>query len=120
MGLTIGVDLGGTKVAAAVVDEAGTILGRTRTETPSTGADPTIDAILSGVKELRSQHPEVEAVCVAAPGFIDAARATVLFLTNLMGWRHRPPVTAFSKGGRRGGRQPPAHHFALSMGGSCR
>ncbi|RZS89535.1 glucokinase [Motilibacter rhizosphaerae] len=90
MGLTIGVDLGGTKVAAAVVDEEGRIHARTRQSTPATGADATIGAILGAVRELREQHPDVEAVCVAAPGFIDEQRATVLFLTNLGGWRHRP------------------------------
>ena len=90
MGLTIGVDLGGTKVAAAVVDDDGVILARTRAETPSTGADPTVNAILAAVKELRDQYAQVEAVCIAAPGFIDEQRATVLFLTNLSGWRFRP------------------------------
>ena len=32
--LTIGVDVGGTKVAAGVVDEAGQILAHTRLDTP--------------------------------------------------------------------------------------
>ncbi|NHC45628.1 ROK family glucokinase [Motilibacter aurantiacus] len=90
MGLTIGVDLGGTKVAAAVVDEDGTIVARTRSETPNTGADATVGAILEAVRGLREQHPQVEAVGVGAPGFIDERRSTVLFLTNLAGWRHRP------------------------------
>ncbi|RKS74062.1 glucokinase [Motilibacter peucedani] len=89
MGLTIGVDLGGTKVAAAVVDEKGAILARTRAETPP-GAENTVGAILAAVKELREQHPDIEAVGVGAPGFIDERRSTVLFLTNLAGWRHRP------------------------------
>jgi glucokinase len=35
MGLTIGVDVGGTKIAGGVVDEAGKILSRTRRTTPS-------------------------------------------------------------------------------------
>jgi glucokinase len=36
MGLTIGVDIGGTKVAAGVVDEDGRILARVRRDTPLT------------------------------------------------------------------------------------
>jgi glucokinase len=37
MGLTIGVDIGGTKIAAGVVDESGQVLSRARRDTPSHG-----------------------------------------------------------------------------------
>ena len=40
----LGIDLGGTNVAAAVVDDAGTILGRASLPTPR-GVEPVADAM---------------------------------------------------------------------------
>ncbi len=88
MGLTIGVDVGGTKVAVGVVDEAGTIIAQTRRPTPSTSPDDVEHTIADLVSELRLSH-EVEAVGIGAAGFIDADRSTVLFAPNLA-WRDEP------------------------------
>ena len=86
--LTIGVDVGGTKVAAGVVDEAGTILARTRQPTPSASPSDVEDVIAACVAELRKEH-EVEAVGVGAAGFIDADRSRVFVAPNLS-WRDEP------------------------------
>ncbi|MBV2153613.1 ROK family glucokinase [Kitasatospora sp. SUK 42] len=88
MALTIGVDVGGTKIAAGVVDDAGAILARTRVPTP---ADPqwAVDAIAQAVRELKEQHPDVTAVGVGAPGFVDSNRSTVIFAPNI-DWENEP------------------------------
>lgn len=86
--LTIGVDVGGTKVAAGVVDETGAILARTRHDTPSSTPSDVEDVIASCVAELRQEH-EVAAVGIGAAGFIDAERSRVLFAPNLS-WRDEP------------------------------
>jgi glucokinase len=86
--LAIGVDVGGTKVAAGVVDEAGRILARTRRPTPSTSPGDVERTIADVVAELRADH-EVQAVGIGAAGFIDTERATVLFAPNLA-WRDEP------------------------------
>ena len=44
MSLTIGVDVGGTKIAAGVVDEYGQILARARRDSPATDSDAIEDA----------------------------------------------------------------------------
>src|SRR5919206_1062721 len=88
MGLTVGVDVGGTKVAAGVVDESGKILARARTDTPSTSPSATQYMIVEAVEQLRRDH-DVEAVGVGAAGFIDERRSTVLFAPNLA-WRNEP------------------------------
>jgi glucokinase len=85
MGLTIGVDIGGTKIAAGVVDEHGSILETSTVPTPPT-ADGVIDAIADAVRAASSGH-EVDAVGIGAPGYVDDKRATVLFTPNLS-WRH--------------------------------
>jgi glucokinase len=92
--LTIGVDVGGTKVAAGVVDEQGQILGRTRHGTPSASPADVEDVIAVCVEELRRDH-EVEAVGVGAAGFIDADRSRVLVAPNLS-WRDEPLRDAVS------------------------
>ena len=45
MALTIGVDVGGTKVAAGVVDKGGQILEKVRRPTPSTNPQETAETI---------------------------------------------------------------------------
>ncbi|WP_157180755.1 ROK family glucokinase [Actinopolymorpha alba] len=86
--LTIGVDVGGTKTAAGVVDEHGAIIRDARRETPATSPSEIIAAIGDLVEELRGDH-EVEAIGVGAAGFVDAKRSTVLFAPNLA-WREEP------------------------------
>lgn len=88
MPLTIGVDVGGTKVAAGVVDEDGRVLARTRRPTPGTSPKHVEDTIAAVVTDLRTEH-DVVAVGVGAAGFIDADRARVLFAPNLA-WRDEP------------------------------
>ncbi|GAA3067125.1 ROK family glucokinase [Streptomyces olivoverticillatus] len=77
MGLTIGVDIGGTKIAAGVVDEEGSILATCKVPTPGT-PEGVIDAIADAVRTV-SEGFEVEAVGIGAAGYVDDKRATVLF-----------------------------------------
>ena len=88
MGLTIGVDIGGTKIAAGVVDESGRVLRTTRRETPAGDTAATEDAIVGAIAELREGH-EVEAVGLGAAGFVDPDRSIVVFAPNLA-WRDEP------------------------------
>jgi glucokinase len=87
-GLHIGVDVGGTKIAAGVVDGSGKILTSTHRPSPAGDAVRTLDAILDAVRELRETH-DVLALGVAAAGFVDAERAVVMFAPNLA-WRDEP------------------------------
>ena len=85
MGLTIGVDIGGTKIAAGVVDEEGTILETCKVPTPST-PEGVIDAIADAVRTVSATH-QIDAVGIGAAGYVDDKRATVLFAPNI-NWRH--------------------------------
>ncbi len=88
--LTVGVDIGGTKVAAGVVTPGGRVLARLRTETPERSKSPSVveDTIVSVVSELRGEYP-VRAVGVGAAGFVDERRSRVLFAPHLS-WREEP------------------------------
>jgi glucokinase len=87
MGLTIGVDIGGTKIAAGVVDEEGSILETVKVPTPPT-PEGVVDAIAAAVRDVSANHA-VEAVGIGAAGYVDDKRATVLFAPNI-NWRHEP------------------------------
>jgi glucokinase len=87
MGLTIGVDIGGTKIAAGVVDEEGSILETVKVPTPPT-PEGVVDAIAAAVRDVSVSHA-VEAVGIGAAGYVDDKRATVLFAPNI-NWRHEP------------------------------
>jgi len=89
MSLTIGVDVGGTKVAGGVVDEDGGIAAQHRVHTPARDAEATTSAITAVIETLRVDR-EVEAVGIGIAGFVDAARSTVYFAPNLLGWRNGP------------------------------
>ncbi|MFK4791092.1 ROK family glucokinase [Microbacterium sp. ZW T5_56] len=85
--LTIGIDIGGTKIAGGVVTEDGELLSPRRTPTPANSAGIE-DAVAAMVGDLRTEH-EVGAVGVAAAGFIDRGRAVVTYAANLA-WRNEP------------------------------
>ncbi|MHB1063772.1 MAG: ROK family glucokinase [Georgenia sp.] len=84
----IGVDIGGTKIAAGVVDEEGTVLVQTRRATEPEDATAIERAVIDAVTELRSTH-DVGAVGVAAAGFVSPRRDAVLFAPNIA-WRDYP------------------------------
>jgi glucokinase len=85
MTLACGIDVGGTKIAGGVVDESGTILEELQVVSPATDVHAIEEAIEKLVTELRTRHP-IAAVGVGAAGYIDKARAVVLFAPNLA-WR---------------------------------
>jgi len=86
--LAIGVDVGGTKVAAGVVDENGRLIAKLKRSTPAASPLLTEQAIADVVTELRADH-QVTAIGLGAAGFVDGARATMLFAPNLA-WRDEP------------------------------
>lgn len=89
--LTIGVDIGGTKVAAGVVDPAGQILDKVKYPTPANDAGALADVVARAVGELcgRQETGAVGAVGVGVAGFVDEERATVQVAVNL-GLRDEP------------------------------
>lgn len=93
MRLTIGVDVGGTKVAAGIVDPAGTVLRTVRRPTPGDqGAEAAADAVCVAITELLTDADhgaQVDGIGVGTAGFVDESRSVVTFAPNLP-WRDEP------------------------------
>lgn len=88
MSLAIGVDIGGTKIAAGLISEHGEIVDSARHETPAGAPDEIAPIVAELVELLRGDH-EILGVGIGAAGFIDAARQTVLFAPNI-NWINEP------------------------------
>lgn len=85
---SIGIDIGGTKIAGALVDANGNILQESKVPSPADSADGLLAAVVDLVQDL-SLNRSILGVGVAAAGFIDAAAANVIYAPNL-NWRNEP------------------------------
>ena len=83
----LGIDLGGTNVAAAVVDGEGTILGKVSLPTPRTGAEAVADQMAAAARAAVEQAgitlEQVESVGIGSPGTIEPAEGLIKFWSNL-------------------------------------
>jgi glucokinase len=93
--LTIGVDVGGTKIAAGVVDDRGRVLASVRCPTPPGSAAAVESAIVGLVEALRADH-EVDAVGIGVAALVDPARSLVRFAANIS-WEDEPLGTRIAE-----------------------
>jgi glucokinase len=78
----VGVDVGGTKIAAAVVTPKGRILNEVRYPTQAVPPNRLVETIARAITEVKDGF-EVGGVCLAVPGLILAAENKVIFAPNL-------------------------------------
>ena len=84
----IGIDIGGTKIAGALVADDGQIIAEARVETPASQPERILGIITDMVETLRGDRP-VAGVGVAVPGFIDR-HGDVIYYTPNIDWRSEP------------------------------
>jgi len=86
--LVLGIDIGGTKIAAALVSAEGQIAARQRVGTPvGQGADAILHAAVDLSKRLLATVPpgdEVVAIGVGAAGHIDHTRGRVVYAADTL------------------------------------
>jgi glucokinase len=93
--LTLGVDVGGTKIAAGLVDTKGTILFQTRVPMPAReDAAAAFAAVERAINAVFEAQPHARAslagIGICAPGPLDPFRGVVLNPPNLPCWRNFP------------------------------
>jgi glucokinase len=86
-----GVDLGGTKIQAVIVDSDHEVLGQARRPTPVDGGPPAVADEITAVVREASEAAGLEpgslgAIGVGSPGAVDARAGTVAHARNLPGW----------------------------------
>jgi glucokinase len=90
VGAAIGLDIGGTKIAAGVVSSQGQILSSTLVPTPAIDdGEATLTALMGAVRELRTRYPGVQALGVGAAGLVDWPSGRIRWAPNNT-YRHLP------------------------------
>ena len=92
-----GIDLGGTKIQAAVVGPDFEVLGEARVPTPTTGGPAdVIEAMVGAMREAAGaagvETASLAGVGVGSPGVIDEAAGVVSSARNLPGWEGSFPL----------------------------
>ncbi len=89
----VGVDLGGTKVLARIVDtETGWSEGRAKAQTPRTGPADVLDVVVKAVRSLDGWE-EADAIGIGLPGLV-GADGVVSRCPNIAGWDNPVAVSA--------------------------
>jgi glucokinase len=93
-----GIDLGGTKIQAIVLDaQSGEVLGASRRPTPGVGGPRAVTQALAqtlreAADEARLALQRLDAVGVGSPGEVDAASGAVCNARNLSDWEEAFPL----------------------------
>lgn len=81
----VGVDVGGTRIAAGLVERKGRIVREAKTLTPTGGPFAVVDAIIDLVEQVAegAHQGEIAGIGIGLPAQIDFTRQSVEFCTNL-------------------------------------
>jgi glucokinase len=95
--LRAGIDLGGTKIQAAVVGDEGRVLGEARRPTPPHGGPKAVAAEMAGaLREAAAsagvQTDSLQGVGVGSPGDADETTGKVSAARNIPGWEGSFPL----------------------------
>jgi len=91
----IGLDIGGTKIAAAIADDKGKIITSINTPTQAKkGAEVVTNQLSSVIKELLKNAgvhiQDVKTIVLGIPGQITKSKGVVIIAPNIKGWENYP------------------------------
>ena len=90
----IGVDLGGTNLRIAAVDDTGKLLEKLTLGTEvKRGRDSVIQDMCAAIEHVQAKYKDVGTLCgigIGVPGFIDMATGMVMRSPNLADWTNFP------------------------------
>jgi glucokinase len=96
----IGVDIGGTKVAAGLLDHTGAIVAQSRIPMVATDAARGLAAVSAAIEELRSRSGnsfQPHAIGICAPGPLNPRTGIIINPPNLPGWHNFPLAAEMRK-----------------------
>ncbi len=99
--VAIGIDLGGTKILTALIDEKGSILTEVELETlapegPEAIYDQVVSSIYRLIDERNLDESRILGIGIATAGVIDTLNKEVIFANNL-GWENIPVGSLLEK-----------------------
>ncbi len=90
MGIIVGVDIGGTKILAGIVNNQGEILAEVRKKTPRADASGVLEVVSAVIAEMISNvDAAIAGIGVGVAGPVDVDSTTVLYAANLQ-WADVP------------------------------
>jgi glucokinase len=97
MRVTVGVDLGGTKVQGVAIDADVDVLGQARTRTPTKGGPEAVvaaiaDAVRGAAKDAKVNVEKLAGVGIGSPGRVEGEPGTVHGAANLPGFEDPVPL----------------------------
>jgi glucokinase len=92
-----GIDLGGTKIQAVVVDDEGAVEGEQRVGTPTSGGPPDVadamaDALQAAAAQAGVDSADLAGVGVGSPGIVESRKGIVTSARNLPDWEQSFPL----------------------------
>ena len=80
--LTIGIDIGGTKISAGVVDSSGNLIDSSKCSTPAEGGKDLISSVVNLVKELNKKY-EIKGIGISIAALISSDYGTIVGAPNI-------------------------------------
>ncbi len=98
----VGIDLGGTKVLAAIVSPKGRVVARAKNLTPDREGPEAVIAVVTetvrqALQKAEVKPDEVAGIGIGTPGLVDASTGIVRYAPNLAGWDEVPLGPALHK-----------------------
>jgi len=88
--ISVGVDIGGTKILAGLVNEHGEILAQVRKETPRKDASGVLEVVAAAITEtIANVEATITGIGVGVAGPVDSGSTTVFYAPNLQ-WADVP------------------------------
>jgi len=80
--LTIGIDIGGTKISAGVVDSSGNLIDSSRCSTPTEGGKELISSVINLIKEFNKKY-EIKGIGISIAALISSDYGTIVGAPNI-------------------------------------
>lgn len=94
MNSALGIDFGGTTVKIGIVEGSKLVSSVAPISTQDfQDRDALISEIVKRIEEVRTSYPDLSAIGVGVPGFVDFKTGTIANLTNVVGWKEVPLKT---------------------------
>ena len=80
--LTIGIDIGGTKISVGVVDSSGNLIDSSRCSTPTEGGKELISSVINLIKEFNKKY-EIKGIGISIAALISSGYGTIVGAPNI-------------------------------------